>query len=256
MSDEEKESLLRKLYEEELLSWPAIAEKVGTYTNRVSRDAKKFGIITRNKAEAQKIALDTERIQHPTKGKKRTAKEKAKIGKAVLEKWDSLPEHEKARRAEISKERWHSMSLQEREEFRQASIEAIRKTIVDGSKLENFIHKGLIKAGHKVDFHVKRFVKNEQLEIDMFIKELGIAIEVDGPSHWEPIWGHERFDKTVVADRLKNGLLIGSGYTVIRVQGKEKRISLTYQNRLLSSLLDKIEDIKSGKCTDRLIYIV
>jgi hypothetical protein len=44
-------------YHEKKKSWKEIADMLNTYPNRVRRDAKKLGVKSRNKSDAQKTAL-------------------------------------------------------------------------------------------------------------------------------------------------------------------------------------------------------
>lgn len=254
VDDEEKKKILHELYNVKMWSWPMVAEHLGTYTNKICRDAKRLGIPTRTKAESQKVALDTKRIKHPTKGTQRTLDEKVRIGKKATERWANMSDEERAKMCQISKDKWANMTDDQKTAMHSAAIQAIQETSKDGSKIEKFIHKELIRAGYEVHYHKERFVKNERLEVDIFLPELGVAIEMDGPSHWSPIWGEEAYERTQRSDKQKNGLLIGGGYTLIRVE-QRRNLSLTYQNELLAALLQTLEDIKSGKCKDKLVYV-
>lgn len=234
-------------------SWPEIAKMLNTYTNKVSRDATKLGIKTRPKSEAQTIALSNGNATHPTKGKKRTEQEKEKISETMSENWNNLPEKEKEKRAIKSKEIWEDKSEEEKEKFRKASIKAIHETSKTGSKLEKYILKGLIKNGYNVSFHKEQFTKREKLQIDLLLPELKIAIEIDGPSHFKNVWGEKALEKTKKSDEMKNGLIIGMGYTLIRVR-QTKKLSQKYQKDILKMLIETIEKIKNSHYSE-VIYI-
>jgi very-short-patch-repair endonuclease len=254
VGDEEKKKILDELYNEKLWSWPMIAEHLGTYTNRICRDAKRLGVATRTKAESQRVALETNRIKHPTKGTKRTTDEKTRIGKKAALRWANMSDAEREKMCQMSRDKWANMTEEEKAAFQAASVKAIQEASKEGSKIEKFVHKGLIRAGYEVHYHKERFVKNERLEVDIFVPQLGVAIEMDGPSHWSPIWGEEAYERVQRSDNQKTGLLIGGGYTLIRVE-QRKRLSLTYQNEILSSLLNVLKKIEKGECKDKLIYI-
>ena len=72
--------------------------------------------------------------------------------------------------------------------------------------------------------------------------ELGVAIEVDGPSHFEPIWGQEALERTQKSDKQKNGLILYSGLVLIRIAQK-KNISEKYKRELMLSLRNNLEEI-------------
>ena len=71
MIKEITEDFIRTEYIENQRSFSDIAEQLGTYTNKVVRAAKKLGIQPRDKSQAQKLALESGRHDHPTKGKER-----------------------------------------------------------------------------------------------------------------------------------------------------------------------------------------
>mgnify|MGYP001606126201 CR=1 FL=1 len=66
----------------------------------------------------------------------------------------------------------------------------------------------LVDAGFAVQFHKQQLVSHEQLELDLYLPALGVAIEIDGPSHFLPIYGEDALMKTQLASQVKNGLLI------------------------------------------------
>ena len=46
-------------------------------------------------------------------------------------------------------------------------------------------------------------MRNNRLEIDLYVTDLQTAIEVDGPSHFEPVWGEENLIKNQRSDKQK-----------------------------------------------------
>jgi len=76
LSDQKKKNFLEEAYLTKEMSWISIAKLVGTYANKVRRDALKLGISSRDKGDAQKKALRHGRSQHPTEGNFRTLETK------------------------------------------------------------------------------------------------------------------------------------------------------------------------------------
>lgn len=256
MTSEEKTRYLKKAYEELQLSWPDIASYIGLPSNTIRRQAAKLGIVSRTKSSAQKIALLTEKKPHPTKGKTRSEAEKKKISESVYASYQNSSDEQKAARSLQAKERWDSMEESERTEFRKSSAKAIRKASVDGSKLEKFLHEELVKAGEYVEYHKEHLILNEKLHIDIFIPRINTAIEVDGPSHFEPIWGDKTFRRNLKADSEKAGLLLNKGLILIRVKNT-KPLSAKYKRDILEELLSTIKRIRTEKLSreDKFIKI-
>ncbi|MEO1835581.1 MAG: hypothetical protein ABGZ49_08815 [Akkermansiaceae bacterium] len=136
-------------------------------------------------------------------------------------------------------------SLQERENLRKAAAEAVRKAGKEGSKMEKFLHRELTEGGYSVIFHKKGLIPNDRLEVDLFLPGLKVAIEVDGPSHFFPIWGEANLQKHVRADAHKSGLLLGAGYVVLRIKHLTKSVSNKSQRVMLEAVLDCLEKIKA-----------
>jgi very-short-patch-repair endonuclease len=152
-----------------------------------------------------------------------------------------LDDKEKERRSLESKKRWHNMSKDKQLEIRSKATEAIRTSAVEGSKMEKHIADKIRDLGYKVELH-KKIIPKENLEVDLYIPELNTIIEVDGPSHFYPIWGQEKLEKQINADLRKSGALLSKGFAILRVKscGEE---SLAEKTRLTNIVLEKIKDI-------------
>lgn len=245
-SDSEKSQILHQHYVEENKSFQEIAEMYETYPNRVRRDAKKWGIKIRNKSEAQKLALETGKHKHPTRGTKRDDETKAKIGMGVLRSWETLSDNELERRSEIARQNWENLSDDEKQDRFNKANQAVRDTSKTGSKLEKFLHSALLEQGYRVEPHKEQLLSNTKLHIDLFLPENNIAIEVDGPSHFEPVWGKVALEKAKTYDNKKTGLLLGKGLKLIRVK-QTKDFSKSRATVIFGLLLTAIKDIEDNK---------
>jgi very-short-patch-repair endonuclease len=254
LSDKEKKEILISNYVDQKLSFAEIADTYGTYSNRIRRDAIKYSIPIRNKSEAQKEALTTGRHKHPTKGTKRNEETKNKIGKKVLESWENLSDQELDKRKQKAKDNWNKLSEDEKQNILSSANAAVRNSSKFGSKLETYILKNLLKDGYKVDFHKEHILANTKLQIDLFIPTMSIAIEIDGPSHFEPVWGEDVLEKNKKYDKKKNGLILGKGLKLIRVQQK-KDFSRTRADRVYERLIKTLKLIENKSINTQYIEI-
>jgi very-short-patch-repair endonuclease len=256
LSDKEKKNIIIKEYSNEKKSFQQIASEYDTYANKIRRDAKKFEIKIRDKSEAQKNALITGKHNHPTKGKKRDAEVKAKIGLGVLNNWESLSEAEINERKLKAKKQWESLSEDQKQQMMSNANKAVRETSKTGSKLEKFLFSALIKDGYKVDFHKEQLLTNTKLQIDMFLPALNIVIEVDGPSHFLPVWGEQTLNRNIKYDNKKTGLILGKGCVLIRIK-QTRDFSKARGTLIYQSLYKIIKDIqkKFPEPKDRIIEI-
>ena len=185
-----------------------IAKELDTYPNKVRRALKSHGIKLRDKGSAQAVALKRGRSSHPTKDKGHSEESKLKISESVAQNWENLSEEELEARRETARKQWANMSEEDRIKLRESAVPGIKKASTEGSKLEKYIREQLTKSGYVIEYHKKGIVPNSNLEVDIYLPEMGTAIEIDGPSHFLPIWGQEALTKTIKSDNEKNGLLV------------------------------------------------
>lgn len=251
MPQELSEVYLRDAYEIRNLSTYQIAVEMDTYPNRVRRALKKYNITLRDKSKAQSEALRSGRHNHPTKGKKRSEAVKIKISESMAKVWEKMDDTEKERRINLAKKQWASMSFEEQLEFKRLAVDAVRVAAVEGSKLEKYLLSELRRKEIQVIFHAENVVSQEKLQVDLLLPQHKIAIEIDGPAHFYPIWGEENLAKRLIADHTKTGLLIQKGYMVLRV----KYISKTLSNVQERKILVKILEVVKGRFEPKLIQI-
>lgn len=202
-----------------------IARELETYVNKVLRAASQHGIQCRSRSDIQKADYESgERIK-PFEGKQLSQAVKDKISEAVHQKWEGLTPEQREDRVQSSKDKWNKLSEATKHDMRKKAGNAIRKASKEGSRLERFLIEELTKLGHTVLYHQKGVLSNANLEVDIWLPGLNTVVEVDGPSHFSPIWGDEVFAKTQKADQEKNGILLSIGCKVIRFRQRSKSIS-------------------------------
>jgi len=241
LSDNEKKKIISKEYIDNKKSFQNIAKDYGTYANKIRRDAKRLGIIIRSKSEAQSNAILTGSHKHPTKGTIRSDEIKQKIGMSIYENWQELSEKDLEIRKEKARENWNKKSEDEKQEMIAKANKAVRESSKVGSKLEKYLLSKLIADGYKVEFHKEHLLSNTKLQIDLFLPTINLAIEVDGPSHFENIWGDQSLSRNKKYDTKKEGLLIGKGISIVRIKQQydfsETRAYILYSK--LKKLLTK-----------------
>jgi len=217
----------------------------------------KLDVKLRDKSEAQKIALEAGRSEHPTEGRKMTEEHRRAQGASISAAYENASQEEKERRSKLAQERYFNKPEEERAALRRKASTGVLEAAVKGSKLERFLLDKLSNLGYSVVFHKKGYILNENLEIDLLIPSLKIAIEVDGVFHMEDVWHNGSLERTKKKDNEKNGLLLGAGYVVIRLSNTAKSCSKYYMRERLSVLVECLEKVKNNfpELKDRLIYL-
>lgn len=239
----------------------AIAEELNVNQSRVYRAIKKLGI-TRDASEAQKVSLKENRRKHPTKGKKRTDAERLAISAGKEKFLQNLDDDEKQEYKEMlsaaSKKYWETVDPERRQAIMKENHKRVRQTAKHGSKLERVVWNVLAQAGYNDAIpHQKGLVPNSKLEVDIWVPSLGTAIEIDGPSHFKPIYGEEKLRKTQQQDRQKSGLILGAGYIMVRIKCIKNKPSQIQLARLGEQLVEALDKISKGlnKSSNRFINL-
>jgi very-short-patch-repair endonuclease len=249
------------MYVEQDCSTYVIAKKYDTYPNKIRRLLIKNGVQLDDKSEAQKKALKSGRSKHPTEGTKRSEEVKTKISESVYTNWQNLTPEEREQRSEKAREQWNNMSLEERKALREAAAQAVREASKKGSKMERFLLDNLRSKGYNILFHQEGIIPNENLEIDLFVPELKTVIEIDGPSHFFPIWGEtdvEReanLQRQIKSDAHKSGLLLAQGFVIIRIKHLARSLSQKHQRDALGAIVEALENIREKFPTKSKRYI-
>ena len=240
---EQHKELLVRAYIREKRSTYDIAEELNTYPNKILRALKYLNINMRSKSSAQSNAIKQGRHTHPTKGKVRTEESKIKISEGMAKHWKDMEEEEREERSKKARQQWESMSESDKENLRKKAAEAVLKASREGSKIEKFLFNSLTNSGYSVLFHKKGLI-DDKFELDLFIPELKVAIEIDGPAHFFPIWGEEALQKNIRSDIQKSGLILGAGFVMIRVKNISKSLSKKSQRDTLNTVLSALQDVE------------
>lgn len=247
MPKELTKEFLHKEFIEKEKSTSQIAKEVGTHPNTVRRALIKHGYALRDKSEAQRLALANKTAKHPTAGRKRTEEEKAKICTGTYEYWQNISASDKAKWCKMKQAEWKELSEEEKDKRYKLAAKAIRETVSSGSRLERYLVVELRERGYRVEFHKENFLLNTKLQTDLLLPNDRIVIEIDGISHYEPIYGQEKLEKQKRADAEKNGLLLANGFHIIRLKAVYRTLAKDKKKEYLALVLTALEKLKKTK---------
>jgi len=248
---------LKTSYLDEKKSIAQIAKELNTNTSKIRRSLIFLGVEMRDYSQAQKAALDGGTAIHPTKGKKLTKETIDKISVGRSKAWTDLTEKDKNKIRQMKKEQWEAMTPSAKEELRHMAHVAIRESASIGSKTERFVAEALEAEGFGVIVHARNLIQSQALEVDLFVPGLKTAIEIDGISHFEPIWGSDKLHKQQSADAIKQGLILANGYVMIRIRQLDKTMSMKRMNDIYEIVLEELKKIGENfpPLSERLIEI-
>lgn len=208
---------------------------------KVVRDAiLRAGKSLRSKKQATQLSYKKGR-RPPMTGRVHTTEGKKKISESVHKNWSELSPENYKKRVDNCRERWYTLDSSVREKIYSLARKSLANTAREGSKLERECIEFLSANNLAPVMHYKGF-PNETLEVDIVLPANKIAIEIDGPSHFIPIYGEERLSKTIESDEKKNLLLLGYGYVIIRC-GFINEITKYKRKKFVKNLLDLVRSI-------------
>lgn len=214
-SENELEQVIRQMHCEDKISLREIAKQLKTYPVKVMRFCRKHDIETLSSGESLQAGYKSNRLKSPRKGVPLDEETKLKISEAIHNNWNSMDDTEREKRCEIQREIF--ANRKDKKSFSIKGCQAIRKAVDIGSKLERELIQYFEE--NKVDYrhHFKGLFPNTKLEVDFYLPEYNLVLEVDGPSHFKDNLGIDAFRKQMDADNKKNGLVLQMGLSILRL---------------------------------------
>ena len=231
-------STIVKQYNDDKMSTYEIAEYHGTYPQKIKRVLQKAGVTLRDRSESQSVALKNGRKSHPTAGVGHSDEAKVRISEAISSAWRSQSDEEKEEKVNKARERWLAIPEEQRASMTKRGHDANREAATHGSKIERLVHEYLMSTGYVVTKHRVFKIPGHVLEVDLYLAKENIAIEIDGPSHFLPIWGEEKLRQTIKADETKNAQLLGGGIKILRL----KNLTSTLSDKVIRDMKKNIDD--------------
>lgn len=251
---------VRRLIEVEKLSTYKVAERIGCNQSHIVRMIAKYNkqnpnnpIKKRNKSEAQKNYIK-QSGKHQREGTHHDDATKDLISDRMKDFYDSEEgQAVKDKISEFRQQEWAEKSADERAAILEDLHEANRAKMRagEGSNFENFLAEQLEEGGYFVEQRTKTWTPGQKFHVDIALPNEKIIIEVDGPTHWAPIYGEDELIKVQNKDAKKDAVLHGNGWHVLRVQDGSGSTTRARFKRVL----DVIEQIKYTKVAATTWYV-
>lgn len=230
-----------------------IAKEVGCFPTQIRRMLKKYGIPPRDRSDARKLAI--QQRGHHMEGKVRTEEEKLAISMSLQSYWDELPEDEAEERrknaAKVAMANWEALDEEQKKETINKLHKGNKKAANRGSKNENAVAEMLKERGYKVYQRTTEFTPECTYEIDIALPSLSIAIEIDGPTHWSPVYGEENLERVQAKDERKDQMLMSCGWSIVRCRDHSSSPSKAICRRIVDRLIAGFE---SNEFKPRKVY--
>lgn len=242
---------IQKEYLDNKKSWTQIEKETGISTGILVYRAKKFGIRSRSRIEAQRVSKEQGRAINPHEGKPLSEAHKASIAKTLSDKYKNMSEAEYQKVCDRAKNA-AKKNPDGMERFWKAGQKSLKTVSKKGSLLEHYLVEKLTELGYVVSHSKKHTIQSEDMHIDIFLEREKIAIEIDGPQHLRVIYSEEDYNKKKEKDQRKNGLILQEGYSIIRY-GIERSRSFNAKQEALNEILHGIDELK--KNPNQVVYL-
>lgn len=235
---------VRRLYHDEGLSMRKVASALKVPLATLSRFMKKHGISSRDKTQAQKNFLRDH--DHQMTGRNHTEATRRKISRGLGEFWNGLSEEEtialKRKIGSAWKRKWEGMSDAERSAMMEELSNKAKEAQGEGSRLERFIAEELRKRGYTVEERSTNYTAGKSFEVDIALPTERIAIEVDGPTHFMPIYGEDHLAQQQARDARKDELVQSTGYSVLRIRDNNGPLSQLRIDKIVEAIKEIAAD--------------
>lgn len=112
---------------------------------------------------------------------------------------------------------------------------------VNVSGEEKIFTAALVKAFPALDIRLNdRALLPDGLEIDIHIPALRLAIELNGPMHFKPMWGADKLAAIQRNDQRKSELIAGLGYRVLVIQCDTAKVAKSQRAAFVRCLFQDI----------------
>jgi very-short-patch-repair endonuclease len=229
-------------YVDEKRSFHSIGRELGKNPKTIRDAVIKAGCQPRSKSQAQKlhVAKHGPPIQRP-----RTDEEKRRISDGHARRITSMSHDEierwKSNLRQRATAQWAGLDKDAKELLMAPMREGAKAQVGRGSKGENKIGDLLREHGYNIERRSRAF--SRPFEIDILLIKERVAIEVDGPTHFDPIYGTDHLARTTARDGIKNAFLTQLGVHVIRVQDRTTSYSLSACVRATNEILEILKSI-------------
>ncbi len=215
--------------------------------NNKENPAPGYQIKIHSKSDAQKAHI--QKCGHQRKGATLSEDEKTNISNTMRDFYES-PEGQVAKDkiSEARANEWAATSNLDKQtkltELRVANLQKVRSG--QGSKFENFVAEQLVKNGYAIIQRTFDYTPQRQFEIDIALTSECLAIEIDGPTHFSDIYGAQKLQEVQYKDRVKDSILLGNGWDVLRIQDVNGSTSMARASRILESVKTILANHSNG----------
>jgi very-short-patch-repair endonuclease len=247
-------SEVKRLIETEKLSTYGVAEQLGCNQSHVVRLIAKYNkenpgspISKRDKSEAQKNFIKRTG-KHQREGTLHSDDSKERISDSMRDVYDG-PKGDEIREkiAQQRQDEWASLNASQKADILQNLKQSSRAKAQsgEGSNFENYLADMLKQHGFQVEQRTKAYTPGQKFHVDIALPLDKIIIEVDGPTHWSPIYGDNELQKVQAKDTGKDNILNMNGWNILRVQD----ISGSTTRARFVRVLEQVEFIKKFQGT-------
>jgi very-short-patch-repair endonuclease len=207
----------------------SLAKEAGVHGNTLRRAMIKAGIAIKSRSDSMKSGYESGALK---KREGFTITEEHRIS-------ISAANHGRKREAQTKNNSILNNSVGMSNRGASKNREAAQK----GSKFERMLLDKLTQQG----YNVLHQYELESYKIDLYIPAYKLAIEVDGISHREAIYGPDKLARSIEKDNEKDEFMKHNGMNILRVADSQKRPSL-FNCLGISGLIGELcNKIKNGE---------
>jgi hypothetical protein len=185
-----------------------IADALGTHAMAVVRAMDAHGLARRDRAEAQKTALQKGRAEPPTRGP-RPPKTRKAISEGVRRAWAD-GRFDRSAQAAGARERYDRLTPDQQQAFADKGMTALRG--LKQSPLRKQIYEAVRKACPTAELGAKRYLGGWEITLDIWVSRGKVGVDVLGPADLHPLFGRADLRRRQErAEGRRKAVLAGAG---------------------------------------------
>jgi hypothetical protein len=240
---------LDEKYNRDGLSLREIASPLNTNPVAISRAMAAHRIPRRDRAEAQKTALEKGRADPPVRGPRPEA-HKVAIGRGVKRAWKD-GRYDRALQSERGRRRWGELGPDGQREFVRKGFEAFKEK--GPSELRAAVAAAVKGAFPDAAEGAEEYLGGHELRLDLWVPSLKCLVEVLGPADLHPIFGEEPFARQSERSRTRWAAVLEGGGRVVLVRNDKREPGLADTAEACEKVLEALKNLPLS--LDRVIEI-
>jgi hypothetical protein len=213
-----------------------IADLLGTHAMAIVRAMDSHGLARRDRAEAQKTALQKGRAEPPTRGPRTEASKRA-IAAGVRRAWTD-GRYDRREQSARARERWGRMTPDQQQNFSDKGMAALRTS---RSPLKRAVFESVRGACPAAEADAKRYLGGWEITLDVWLDRGKVGVDVLGPADLHPVFGPTDLRKRRERAETRRKAVLAAGGCLVVVKSRRRQLGAQARREAAAAVAELVE---------------